>query len=183
MLLDQINRYNKKSLFKLVNVEKILSKGLKIPTNITNVPTLMIMPSRTCLSGKQLFDYLLLPNKGILFKTEPSLKDTVNNNAANNNTQNVIDEPLAFAFIPQRSSDMFTYIEEEDTIDNNKYYNWSTIQEPHNILTPQMVQESSNESSTRSKSNLPDVSQLKAERDVDIQNYLNTTALPPASGD
>lgn len=182
MLLDQIQRYDKKYLFKLVNVEKILSKGLKLPPEVQCVPTLMIStPQRRYLFGKQLFDYLLLPNKGILFQmNKPTPNETTQASSSS-----LTNEPLAFAFGSCMSGDMFSFIEEngqQNTNDNHKRYGWSSLQDDGNILTAEAIGSLKLEEG-RSKSNLPDVSQLRAEREIDIQNHLNTTALPPPSSD
>ena len=37
MLLNQLDQYGVKKHFKVVNVEKILSKGLKLPESVTAV--------------------------------------------------------------------------------------------------------------------------------------------------
>lgn len=180
MLLDQIQRYDKKHLFKLVNVEKILSKGLKLPPEVYCVPTLMIAsPQRRYMSGKQLFDYLLLPNKGILFhldKPKPS---------SQSQPGSISNEPLAFTFGSCNSGDAFSFIDEnnpQNVNDNHKRYGWSSLQDNGNILTAEAMASLKMEEG-RSKNSLPDVSQLRAEREMDIQNHLNTTALPPPSSD
>jgi hypothetical protein len=183
MLLEQIQRYDKKQLFKLVNVEKVLSKGLKLPSEVHCVPTLMISsPERRYFFGKQLFDYLLLPNKGILFqmnKPKPSTSDIANISPS------ITNEPLAFTFGAGISGDSFSFIDEnteKNINDNHKRYVWSSIQDNGNILTADIISNLKMEEG-RSKHNLPDVSQLRAERDLDIQNHLNTTTLPPPSSD
>jgi len=181
MLLEQIQRYDKKYLFKLVNVEKILSKGLKLPPEVQCVPTLMISsPQRRYMFGKQLFDYLLLPNKGLLFQMN---KPTPTQNTQSQSS--IPNEPLAFTFGSSLSGDPFSFIEdsnEQNTADNHKRYVWSSIQENGNIITAEAMNSLKMEEG-RSKNNLPDVSQLRAERELDIQNHLNTTTLPPPSSD
>lgn len=178
MLLDQIQRYEKKHLFKLVNVEKILGKGLKLPSEVHCVPTLMLMQHRKYMHGKQLFDYLLLPNKGILFQTE---KKTLSNE--DKVPSNIIpDEPLAFSFGACVTGDAFSYIDEQNSADNHKRYVWSSIQENDSVITASQVAAADIKMEEgRTKNSLPDISQLRAERDLDIQNHLNSTTLPPPS--
>lgn len=182
MLLEQIQRYDKKYLFKLVNVEKILSKGLKLPPEVQCVPTLMISsPQRRYVFGKQLFDYLLLPNKGLLFQTNKPIPT----DNANIHSSITTDEPLAFTFGSGLSGDSFSFIDEsaeKTTNDNHKRYVWSSIQENGNIITAEAMNSLKMEEG-RNKNNLPDVSQLRAERELDIQSHLNTTTLPPPSSD
>lgn len=167
MLMNQLDQYGVKKHFKVVNVEKVLSKGLKLPPGIDSVPSLMLMPQKKILTGKPLFDYLLLPNKGLIFMLD---KMNVNPPAAVEKPS----EPTAFGFKSNDSSDLFSYIEEESQInDPHKQYNWSSIHEEDKIITPM-------ESDNKTKG-LPDLSQLQAERALDIQNHLNNIPLPPAS--
>jgi len=180
MLLEQIQRYDKKSLFKLVNVEKILSKGLKLPQEVHCVPTLMVSsPQRIYMFGKQLFDYLLLPNKGVLFQMNKPA--SVNNHQS---SSTITNEPLAFTFGGSSiSGDSFSFIDDNGQLnDNHKRYVWSSIQEDNNVIPPEAISSLKIEEG-RSRNSLPDISQLRAERDLDIQNHLNTSTLPPPSSD
>lgn len=174
MLLDQIDRYNKKSLFKFVNVERVLSKGLKLPKEVQVVPTLLI--NNNYIHSKQLFDYLLLPNRGLLFKNETNKNESNNVSVSSGNT----DDPLAFSFSTSASSEIFAFIDDNDNnkLDDHKAINWSSINENNTIVTPN---EDKNSSNSSKKSQLPDISTLRQERELELQNHLNNTALPPVS--
>jgi len=180
MLLNQLDQYGVKKHFKVVNVEKILSKGLKLPESVTVVPSLMLMPQKNVLSGKQLFDYLLLPNKGLVFlldKQALSQKSDTDKGTASNE----LDGPSAFGFKNNCSSDLFSFIEEDShESDPHKQYNWSNLQDDGVILTNEMMSASTAEASSGGKST-PDLSKLQSDRAMDLQNYLNTSTLPPAS--
>lgn len=179
MLLDQINNYNKKTLFKFVNVERILSKGLKLPKEVNVVPTLFIN-NNTYLHSKQLFDYLLLPNRGILFNKEYENKHSNDNNndalgiSSNNN------DPMAFTLGTSSTSEIFAFIDDENNtqLDDHKIINWSSINENATIITPT---DDKNQGTVSKKSKLPDISTLRQEREMELQNHLNNTALPPVS--
>lgn len=177
MLMDQLERYEVKKYFKLVNVEKLLSKGMKLPPDIRVVPALMLLPSRNILMGKPLFDYLLLPNKGFIFtakqvKTKEDSKMT---------EQQSNGDPIAFGIINYASGDMFSYIDDAngDMTDQHKQYSWSSLDERVVIQTPQ-DDDYVTEDKTARKPKIPDLSVLQSERALDIQNHLNNTALPPA---
>lgn len=178
MLMDQLERYDAKKNFKLVNVEKLLSKRMNLPPDVFAVPALMMLPSRKVLIGKPLFDYLLLPNKGYIF-TINQTKENVNKPSDKPSN----DEPSAFGIINNGLSDAYSYIEDSsgDTADQDKRYNWSSLQENFTIQTPK-EDDFVAEDKTGRKPKMPDLSVLQSERASDIQNYLNNTALPPALG-
>ena len=168
MLMNQLDQYGVKKHFKVVNVEKVLSKGLKLPPGVDSVPSLMLMPQKRILTGKPLFDYLLLPNKGLIF-----MLDKMNVSPPGASPKESA-EPTAFGFKSNESSDLFSFIEDESqTNDPHKPYNWASIHEEEKIITPL-------EGDVKNKG-LPDLSQLQAERALDIQNHLNSIPLPPAS--
>ncbi len=178
MLMDQLERYKAKKYFKLINVEKLLSKGMKLPPDVRVVPSLMMLPSRKILTGKALFDYLLLPNKGFIF--------TIDQTKAPETKQSIDKptelDPIAFGFINHASGDLFAYIEDGsgDQSDQHKQYNWASLHEQLAIQTPK-EDDYVTEDKTARKPKMPDLSVLQSERALDIQNHLNNTALPPAS--
>jgi thiol-disulfide isomerase/thioredoxin len=174
MLLEQIERYNKKNLFKLVCVEKIKSKNMSLPSEVQCVPTLFIKSQKKYIHGKNLLDYLLLPSKGLLLTSNNENKST-NNNDTNSINNNNIEEPIAFGF-GSSSGDIFSFIEENnDDMNKHKQTIWSSIDDNVQIITNEQILKTSDESN---KNSLPDVSQLRAERETDIQNHLNSTPVP-----
>lgn len=181
MLMDQLERYEVKKHFKFINVEKLLSKGMKLPPDIRAVPALMMLPSRNVLIGKPLFDYLLLPNKGFIF-TANQTKSKEEVKKPTDKPSN--DDPIAFGINNYASGDMFSYIEDKngDMNDQHKQYSWAPLHENFTIPTPQ-EDDYVTEDKTSRKPKMPDLSVLQSERALDIQNHLNNTALPPASSE
>ena len=177
MLMDQLERYSAKKYFKLINVEKLLSKGMKLPADVHVVPALMILPSKKVLVGKPLFDYLLLPNKGFIFTIEQS-------KATTDIKTPISDDPIAFGF-NQSAGDGFSFIEDgmHNTNDEHKQYSWASLHENVAIETPKEDDYVKEEKQSARKQKMPDISILQSERASDLQNYLNNTALPPASSD
>lgn len=178
MLMDQLERYKAKKYFKLINVEKLLSKGMKLPPDVRVVPALMMLPSKKVLIGKPLFDYLLLPNKGFIFTIEQTKTHTEKKQI----DKPTDEDPIAFGFINHASGDLFAYIEDGsgDQSDQHKQYNWASLHEQLAIQTPKEDDYITEDKSAR-KPKMPDLSVLQSERALDIQNHLNNTALPPAS--
>lgn len=158
MLVDSINRYNGTEYLKLVNVENYKAKGVKIPAQIHSVPALLFTENKTVIFGKQVFDYLLLPNKGFLFNLPKKA-------TAETPSQATSGEPMSFSFITN-SSDAYSFIE-DDKPDPHKNYLWANIND--NIAIQTAPEEA------KQKGSLPDIGNLKSERDLQLQTFLQTT--------
>lgn len=185
MLMDQLGHYGVKKYFKFVNVERLHSKGLSVPSSIMSVPSLMIMPQKDVLTDKKLFDYLLLPNKGLIFNLDkmaaPKTEGGAGGGAAQQQQSAGDGEPSAFGFKNNISSDLFSFIEEDEhpNADPHKQYNWANLEDRNEILTGEMIAQTESEKSNGRSA--PDLSKLQADRALDIQNYMNTSSMPPTS--
>jgi hypothetical protein len=148
MLLEHIKRYDKDKIIKLVSVDDLRSKNIKIETKIHSVPAFMILPSKELLFGKAVFDHLLLPGRGILTTTQNTRMDKTgiagatggnsSDTAENNiipltNTSENDDGPLAFTLNATSFSDNFSIIEDETKELNDKNYKWDFITNDNNI--------------------------------------------------
>jgi len=140
MLLDHIKRYDKEKKIKLVSIDDLRNKNIDIETKIHSVPAFMILPSKELLFGKTVFDYLLLPGRGILCSTQNTRMDkTISSSGGSSdsilgendviplvNTTND-NEPLAFTLNSTSFSDNFSTIEDETKELNDKNYKWDFI--------------------------------------------------------
>ena len=148
MLLEHIKRYDKDKIIKLVSIDDLRIKNIKIETKIHSVPAFMILPSKELLFGKAVFDHLLLPGRGILTTTQNTRMDKTGISAAtggnssetaeNNiipltNTSENDDGPLAFTLNATSFSDNFSIIEDETKELNDKNYRWDFITNDNNI--------------------------------------------------
>lgn len=61
MLVSSIERLDPDQRVKLLNIDRHWC-----PPQIKSVPALMILPQKDLLFGRSVFDYLLLPNRGLL---------------------------------------------------------------------------------------------------------------------
>ena len=175
LLIDNIKRYNATEFFKMVNVEQYLASGKKLPPQIHSVPAIMFRENKTLLFGKQVFDYLLLPGKGFLLNLP-------NKNKKDTSVENIPTEPVSFSLHAGiGSGDAYSFIEEQNN-DTQKGYVWSMIDEHHKIPTP-AEEEMGMMEETRSKKGLPDISSVRSNRELDLQNFLTPQAqavpLPP----
>jgi len=155
MLLEHIKRYDKEKVIKLVSIDDLRNKNINIESKIHSVPAFMILPSKELLFGKAVFDYLLLPGRGILCSTQSTRLDKVisgeNDMIPLANTGNGTlgsgsagtgtgtdggasdSEPLAFTLNTASFSDNFSIIEDETKELSDKNYNWDFITNDNNI--------------------------------------------------
>ena len=61
MLIDSVNRLDTNKTIKLYNIDQYAR-----PAQVKSVPALLLLPARDLLYGKQVFDHLLLPGRGLL---------------------------------------------------------------------------------------------------------------------
>ena len=167
MLVDSIKRYNAADYFKFINIENYKAKGIEIPKKVHSVPALMFLDNtKTVMFGKQVFDFLLLPTKGYLFNLPKKEKES-----SNHKSDEEDGELVPFQFSGSASGDAFSFIEEEQTPDKHKAYNWSGIQDAPSIS----ISNDTLNVQTRSKKGLPDLGTLQSDRDLELQKYLNST--------
>jgi len=168
MLIDSIKRYNAESKFKFVDIDVYRAKGIQIPRQIHSIPALFFPDTKATIFQKQVFDFLLLPNKGFLFKQQPSQSLTDNSPFPNQNQSST--DPDSFSFSKTSSSDAYTFIQNDQYVlanDNQRVYNWSDVNASSSpIPAPE-------ETDTKKKNNLPDLSTLQQEREMALQTYLS----------
>lgn len=183
MLLDTIERHDTNKMIKIVSIEALRAQGKAVPAQITAVPALILLPAKTVLMGKNVFDYLLLPGKGKLLThvgggptQEPSGATVVM----------APNEPMAYSISSNGLSDAFAPIDHdanvaESTLDGltDRAYAWATIdkEDQASVFANTPFQEE-----TRNKKMLPDLDAIKTQRDMELtQSDLNTTHLIPPS--
>lgn len=161
LLIENITRYSAEKYFKMVDVSHYKTK---MPPQIHSVPAMMFKETKKLIFGKQVFDYLLLPNKGFLltFKAEdpsaPSLEPTT-------------DTPASFSLFNNTSSfgDNFAFIgESQENEMAEKSYTWCSITENIKIETP----DDPNVEKGTTKKDIPDIATLRSERENEIKKYI-----------
>jgi hypothetical protein len=144
MLLDHIKRYDKEKKIKIVSIDDLRNKNINIESKIHSVPAFMILPSKELLFGKAVFDYLLLPGRGILCSTQNTRMDktiiggSTDNISVDNDVIPLVNttndnEPSAFALNSTSFSDNFSIIEDESKELNDKNYKWDFITNNDNM--------------------------------------------------
>ena len=174
MLLDTIQRLQVKCI-TLVSIDSLRVSGKKIPPQIHSVPAFMMMPSKQLLFGKQVFDHLLLPGKGILV-TGVAKQQQIGKDVPQD-----LGEPQAFTMnISNLSGDSYSFIE-ENSVSSHRNYAWSSI---NDVVSSSPSSQTASEnttlqSNTRIKKEILDFEEFKAKRAEDLQVAINTTVNPP----
>jgi len=156
MLLEHIKRYDADKKVKLVSIDDIRTTNANIVKKIPSVPALIIMPSKEILFGKNVFDYLLLPPRGVLCNSlnkidkknldttivsssqgnqgipgsPPGIAENDKNSVLINNANKDDDELISFSLgASSKYSDNFAPIEDESILNINRNYKWNLITE------------------------------------------------------
>jgi hypothetical protein len=177
MLLEHIKRYDKDKTIKLVSIDDLRNKNMNIENKIHSVPAFMILPSKELLFGKSVFDYLLLPGRGILCSTQSTRSDRTlpENTGGSDNGDNNIPlvnvtandgEPMAFTLNSSSFSDNFSIIEDESKELNDKNYKWDFISNDSIISDGIPVNNNLDETSIKSSKNIQSIEELQKIRDA-----------------
>jgi hypothetical protein len=138
MLLDNINRYDNNKIIKLVPIDELRKQNINIESKISSVPALMILPSKEILFGKDLFDHLLLPGRGILCGGQSTRIDKNITESSKDNIKQLEqvtdgDSIVAFALNSNKLSDSFSTLLEDEKIRDDKNYGWDFISNDKNM--------------------------------------------------
>lgn len=195
MLLEHIKRYDNDKIIKLVCIDDIRTTNSNISSKIPSVPALMMMPSKEIFFGKQAFDILLLPPRGILCKGTNSTKadkkilDTTSHSgmsekntiSGENSNDNSGNEPFCFSLnVSSKYSDNFSLIEDENAINNDRSYKWNIISEENDDVQGSTINNKQNtininhneikaDEPSAKKQGLPSIEELMLQRDKDIR--------------
>ena len=187
MLLETIKIHDKKGLIKLASIDVLKSQG-KILPQIHSVPALIInetSENKAIFYGKEVFDYLLLPKQGILLQQDTlanssSIQQNAVSDISTSGTSGTSAslheiEPSAFT-ISSSYSDSFSEVEDSQQLTTgykDKAYSWTTI-EDMDLSSSTLINNESYNEDTRTKRQLPDVSELRAQRDMELKQVPQT---------
>lgn len=170
MLIDSVKRLDANSKIKLYNIDSYTR-----PKRISSVPALLILPEKNIIYGRQVFDHLLLPGRGVLVtggESQPSA-------SAASTSEN--REPVGFSTIKARTSSSFAKIDETEAIPLGSHSDsWAWMGADETKPTPKPTTQTTTQSSkqgspfsieTRDTSAraLPDISDIMARREHDLK--------------
>lgn len=176
VLLDTIKRHDKNNMIKTVSIDLLRSLNKPIDPAIHSVPALLILNTKEYLFGKTVFDYLLLPNRGVLFSNQVSSrekgsKDTtiVDNTLPQINMNTAPDEPQAFT-LGAISAEQFSSIDDINNGIEDKNYSWGMISEESTVISGEDSNKDVNKplDDGGSKKNLPTMEEIMKQRASDI---------------
>lgn len=177
MLLDTIGRYDSKGVVKKVSIDVLRKTNRPIPPKITTVPALVLLPSKEVIYGKDVFDYLLLPGRGVLWVgAKPTTPEGGTPPPAA-----IPDEPGAYSAHGGGFSDAFAPIEGDGMeVRQDCSYVWSSIEggATQSMGAPVSSGPSAVGEETRAKKESLDLDTIRAQRDADLRG--DFTKLIPA---
>jgi hypothetical protein len=164
VLLETISRHDKDKKIKTVSIDLLRTLNKPIDPKIQSVPALLLLNTKEYLFGKAVFDYLLLPNRGVLFSGQSSREDkkleSTLNNPGDPSKEN-IGEPLSFS-LGTIMSDKFSPIDENESSLSNNNYSWDVINETESTISQETIDKFSNDDGN--KKNLPSMEDIMKQR-------------------
>lgn len=138
ILIETINKHDTNNIIKKISVDTLRINGYNIDSMIHSVPALVLLQKdkdeiEQILYGKQVFDHLLLPNRGALFNKENNTrlnkekKDQINDNNIINNNHDDDDGPSAFTLGASLSDNFSSLDDNSDNLLKDKQYNWNLL--------------------------------------------------------
>ena len=123
MLLESVKRYDSKGMVRLYNLDVHPR-----PAQITSVPSMLLMPSKQLLLGKAVFDYLLLPSRGVLVSGTAGAQAPSQAQVA---SQQPI-EPIGFQLDAAMTTQAFSFVPtreqpHEDAVVNDRALGWGAF--------------------------------------------------------
>lgn len=184
ILIETINKHDTNNIIKKISVDTLRINGYNIDSMIHSVPALVLLQKdkdeiEQILYGKQVFDHLLLPNRGVLFTQDNNTrlnkveKDHLDKKDINNDDNIINIDPMAFT-LKTSLSDNFSLIDEEaDNLLTDKNYNWDLITNDNNITNMEAVTNDTvlnpiSSVNDKNEKNLPSIEELLSKRQKDI---------------
>ena len=151
MLIETLKTLDKQKLVKLISVDYLKSNQIIFDARITHVPAMLLPDFNKIIFGKEVFDHLLLPGKGVLLK--PS----------NTNTQSTVDlsEPSG---LDSYISQSYENIDENDSYLTGPVTIWENLDEKTNVIQPD-IKPIGNTDTEKSHKQLPSLAEIQKMRE------------------
>ena len=151
MLIETLKTLDKQKQVKLVSVDYLKSNQIIFDARITHVPAMLLPDFNKIIFGKEVFDHLLLPGKGVLLKT------------SNTTTQSTVDssEPSG---LDSYISQSYENIDENDSYLTGPVTIWENLDEKTNVIQPD-VKPIGNTDTEKSHKQLPSLAEIQKMRE------------------
>jgi hypothetical protein len=155
MLLETLKSLDKNKQIKLVSMDFIKKNNLRFDQRITHVPALLIKETDRIIFGKELFDYLLLPGKGVLLIAKPT---TTNKNENS-------DEPSG---LDSYISQSYENIDEKDNYLTGPVTVWENLENENKKEIINNEKPIGNNDTEKTHKELPSLSEIQKMRELDL---------------
>jgi hypothetical protein len=155
MLLETLKSLDKNKQIKLVSMDYIKKNNLRFDQRITHVPALLIKETDRIIFGKELFDYLLLPGKGVLLIAKPTI--TKNNENS--------DEPSG---LDSYISQSYENIDEKDNYLTGPVTVWENLENENKKEIINNEKPIGNNDTEKTHKELPSLSEIQKMRELDL---------------
>jgi hypothetical protein len=155
MLLETLKSLDKNKQIKLVSMDYIKNNNLRFDQRITHVPALLIKETDRIIFGKELFDYLLLPGKGVLLIAKPT---TTNKNENS-------DEPSG---LDSYISQSYENIDEKDNYLTGPVTVWENLENENKKEIINNEKPIGNNDTEKTHKELPSLSEIQKMRELDL---------------
>jgi hypothetical protein len=156
-LIEAIKRHDMNNTIKHVSIDVLRNQGYEFEHKIHSVPALFLEDTKEIIYGKEVFDYLLLPNRGKLLinrkERDPNISKQDNNFER---------EPLGFT-LGNVTSQKFENINEEK--DNKDDINFSWMSLDKNVLSENTGIIDKVPNSDENDKKIPSIESILAERE------------------
>ena len=151
MLIETLKTLDKQKQVKLISVDYLKSNQIIFDVRITHVPAMLLPEFNKIIFGKEVFDHLLLPGKGVLLKpTTTNLQSAVD-----------LSEPSGLdSFISQS----YENIDENDNYLTGPVTIWENLDEKTNVIQPD-IKPIGNTDTEKSHKQLPSLAEIQKMRE------------------
>jgi hypothetical protein len=122
MLIETLKTLDKHKIIKLISIDYLKSNQIIFDHRITHVPAMLLPDINKILFGKDVFDHLLLPGKGILLNTS-------NTNPSNPSNPSDPSDPSDPSGIDSFISQSYENIDETDQYLTGPVTIWEKLDE------------------------------------------------------
>lgn len=162
-LIEAVKRHYTNNMIKLVSIDVLRSKGYEFEHKIHSVPGLYLEETKEIMYGKEVFDYLLLPNRGKLLINRNTKERDPNVLKEDDKFEG---EPLGFT-IGNVISQSFENINEEK--DNKSDINFSWMSLDKNVLSENTGVIDKVGKSDENDKKMPSMETILAQREKDLK--------------
>jgi hypothetical protein len=158
MLIETLKTLDKQHKIKLISIDYLKSNKISFDNRITHVPAMLLKEFNKIIFGKEVFDYLLLPGKGVLLNANSS---NTENTSTSLNT-NISDEPSGVdSFISQS----YENINESDEYLTGPVTIWENLDKTENTVMEQNVKPIGNTDTSKPHKQLPSLAEIQKMRE------------------